>query len=82
MYYVILTIPLAQYDFFLERIHPLSRAYEILINGCFDEDVSYAHSERKCRFSATKTEAVMLLQLAEELCPRIIPQISRDWLAM
>ena len=82
MYYVILTIPLAQYDFFLERIHPSSRAYEILINGCFDEDVSYAHSERKMQILCNKDEAVMLLHLAEELCPRIIPKISRDWLAM
>ena len=82
MYYVILTIPLAQYDFFLERIHPLSRAYELLINGCFDEDFSYTHSERKMQILCNKDEAVMLLRLAEELCPRIIPKISRDWLAM
>ena len=54
MYYVILTIPLAQYDFFLERIHPSSRAYELLINGCFDEDISYADSERKMQILATK----------------------------
>jgi hypothetical protein len=28
-----------------------------------------------------KDEAVMLLQVAEELCPKIIPKISRDWFA-
>jgi len=39
-------------------------------------------SERKMQILCNKDEAVMLLRLAEELCPRIIPKISRDWLAM
>jgi len=38
-------------------------------------------SNAKCKSSATQTDAVMLLHLAEELCPKIIPKISRDWLA-
>ena len=82
MFYVILTIPLAQYDLFLEKIHPTSRAYELLVNGCFDEDISNGQSEGKIQILCNKDEAVMLLHLAEELCPRIIPKISRDWLAM
>ena len=82
MFYVILTIPLAQYDLFLEKIHPASRAYELLVNGCFDEDISDPQAERKIQILCNKDEAAMLLHLAEELCPRIIPKISRDWLAM
>ena len=56
MYYVILKIPLAQYDVFFERTHPSPRAYELLINGCFDEDISNASLNARCRFSATKTK--------------------------
>jgi hypothetical protein len=82
MYYVILTIPLAQYDLFLEKMHPTSRAYELLVNGCFGENLPNAQCERKIQILCNKDEAVMLLRLAEELCPRIIPKISRDWLAM
>ena len=82
MYYVILTIPLAQYDLFVEKLHRTSRAYELLVNGCFDEDISNAQCERKIQILCNKDEAVTLLHLAEELCPRIIPKISRDWLAM
>jgi len=78
MYYVILTIPLAQYDLFLEKMHPSSRAYELLMNGCFDQELSNGHLERKMQILCN---TVMLLHLAEELCPKIIPKISRDWLA-
>ena len=46
MYYIMLSIPLAQYDLFLEKIHPSSRAYEILANGCFDHDTSFGYLER------------------------------------
>jgi hypothetical protein len=81
MYSVILTIPLAQYDFFVEKIHPSSRAYELLMNGCFDQEICDGHLERKMQILCNKDEAVMLLQAAEELCPKIIPKISRDWLA-
>ena len=81
MYSVILTIPLAQYDLFVEKIHPLSRAYELLMNGCFDQEICDGHLERKMQILCNKDEAVMLLQVAEEVCPRIIPKISRDWLA-
>jgi len=81
MYSVILTIPLAQYDLFIEKIHPLSRAYELLVNGCFDQETSDGHLERKIQILCNKDEAVLLLQMAEELCPTIIPKISRDWLA-
>jgi len=82
MYYVILTIPLAQYDLFLEKIHPSSRAYEVLVNGCFDQDSSDVYVERKIQVLCNKDEAVMLLHIAEELCPKIIPKISRDWLTI
>lgn len=78
---MILTIPLAQYDLFVERIHPSSRAYELLINGCFDQEISDGQLERKMQILCNKDEAVMLLQVAEELCPKIIPKISRDWFA-
>jgi len=81
MYSVILTIPLAQYDLFIEKIHPSSRAYELLVNGCFDQEISDGHLERKIQILCNKDEAVLLLQMAEELCPTIIPKISRDWLA-
>ena len=76
MYYIILTIPVAQYDLFLEKIHPSSRAYEVLINACLDQDSSDGHS--KMQVLCSKDEAVMLLHIAEELCPKIIPKISRD----
>ena len=38
--------------------------------------------ERKIQILCNKEDAVMLLELAEELCPTIVPKISRDWLAM
>ena len=47
MYHVILTIPLAQYDLFLEKMHPSSRASELLMNGCFDQELSDGHLECK-----------------------------------
>ena len=81
MYHVILTIPLAQYDLFLEKMHPSSRAYELLMNGGFDQELSNGHFERKMQILCNTDDAVMLLHLAEELCPKIIPKISRDWLA-
>ena len=82
MYYVILTFPLAEYDLFLEKINPSSRVYQLLKNGCFDQDNSDAQVERKMQVLCNKDEAIMLLQIAEELCPKIIPKISRDWLSM
>lgn len=81
MYHVILTIPLAQYDLFLEKMHPSSRAYELLMNGCFDQELSNGHLERKMQTLCNTDDAVMLLHLAGELCPKISPKISRDWLA-
>jgi len=81
MYSVILTFPLAQYDLFVERIPPSSRAYELLVNGCFDQEICDGQFERKMQILCNKDEAVMLLQVAEEVCPKIIPKISRDWLA-
>jgi hypothetical protein len=82
MCYVILTFPLAQYDLFLEKTNPSSRVYELLINGCFDQDNSDAQVERKMQVLCNKDEAIMLLQIAEELCPKIIPMINRDWVSM
>ena len=82
MYYIVLTIPIAQYDLFLEKVHPSSRAYEILVNGCFDQDSTEDYVQRKIQVLCSKDEAVMLLHIAEELCPRIIPKISRDWLGI
>ena len=82
MYYVVLSIPLAQYDLFLEKVHPSSRGYEVLLNGCFDQDRSDAYVERKIQVLCSKDEAAMLLQVAGELCPKILPQISRDWLTI
>ena len=81
MYSVILTIPLAQYDLFIERIHPSSRAYELLVNGCFYREICHEQLERKMQILCNNDEAVMLLQIAEAVCPKIIPKISRDWLA-
>src|SRR5690348_2044940 len=64
MYYVVLTIPVAQYDLFLEKVHPPSRAYEILVNGCFDQDSTEGYVQRKIQVLCSKDEAVMLLQIA------------------
>jgi hypothetical protein len=80
MYYIILTIPLAQYDLFLEKVHPSMRAYEVLINGCFHQDSIDGYLERKIQVLCSRDEAAMLLHIAEELCPKIIPKITRDWL--
>jgi hypothetical protein len=82
MYYIVLTIPLAQYDLFLEKLHPSSRVYEVLVNGCFDQDSSDSYLERKIQVLCSEGEAVMVLRIAEELCPKIIPKISRDWLTL
>jgi hypothetical protein len=82
MYYIVLTIPLAQYDWFLEKVHASSRAYEVLVNGCFDQGSFDGYLERKIKVLCSKDEAVMLLNIAEELCPKIIPKISRDWLTI
>ncbi len=82
MYYVILTIPLAQYELFLETIRPSSRAYELLMSGCFHQEICEDHLECKMQILCNKDDAVMLLQLAKELCPKIVPKISRDWLAI
>ena len=51
------------------------------MNGGFDQELSNGHFERKMQILCNTDDAVMLLQLAEELCPKIIPKISRDWLA-
>lgn len=52
------------------------------VNGCFDQDSSDGCVERKIQVLCSKDEAVMLLHIAEELCPKIIPKISRDWLTI
>jgi hypothetical protein len=67
---------------FLEKVHPSSRGYEVLVNGCFDQDSSNAYVERKIQVLCSKDEAVMLLQVAGELCPKTLPKISRNWLTI
>ena len=49
------------------------------MNGCFDQEICDGQLERKMQILCNKDEAVLLLQVAEEVCPKIIPKISRDW---
>ena len=80
MYYVTLTIPLAQYDTFLERVDPSSRVCVLLKEAVFERTSVRGHFERAMKLVCKKAEAVFLLDAAQNLCPEIIPTISRGWL--
>ena len=76
--YLILTMPLHQYDSFVKKIETSSRAYEILMNGCIEREAKGDHFDRIIRIMCNDREAYMLLDLANRLCPDIAPDIARD----
>ena len=43
--------------FILGESHPSSRAYEILVNGCFDQDSTEGYIQRKIQVLCSKDEA-------------------------
>jgi hypothetical protein len=75
-----LTIPLRQYDSFIEKLDPSSPAFNILATGCHNRKAMRGgYFEDTVKILCVKEEAVLILQLAEKLCPEIISSISRDW---
>ena len=79
MYYLVLKVPLAQYDTLLKKVDPASRVEELLKQASFEREDKKGHFERHMKILCKKEEALMLLQIAERLCSEIIPAISRDW---
>ena len=56
MYYVILTIPLAQYDFFVEELIRRLATMSFLSTAALTKTFLTLTVNAKCRFSATKTK--------------------------
>lgn len=79
MYYLVMKIPIAEYDIFMEKVDPTSRAYVLLKDGVFEREEKGGRFQRHMKLLCEKEEAAMLLKLAERLCPEIIRLISRDW---
>ena len=79
MYYLVLKVPLAQYDILLQKVDPTSRAEELLKQASFEREDKEGHFERHMKIIWKKEEALMILRIVEKLCPEIIPAISRDW---
>jgi hypothetical protein len=55
------TILLLNTRFFLEKLHPSSRAYKLLVNGCLDEGTGNGRLEREIQIVRNKDDAVILL---------------------
>ena len=74
-----LTIPVRQYDSFIEKLDPSSPAFNILATGRHNRKALRGYFENTMKILCVKEAAVLILQLAEKLCPEIISSISRDW---
>lgn len=75
--YLILTIPLDQYDSFVKQIDIASPAYEVLRKGVFERQTRGDHYERIMNVMCNGWEAEMLLDLANNVCPDIAPGIAK-----
>jgi hypothetical protein len=75
--YLVLTIPLNQYDTFVRKIDPSSQESHILISGVFERQAKSDHFERFMHIMCTVSEAAMLLDVANQLYPDIAPEIAR-----
>ena len=75
-----LTIPALQYDSFIEKLDPSSHGFNILATACHNRKAMRGgYFEHTMKILCVKEEVVLILQLAEKLCPEIISSISRDW---
>jgi hypothetical protein len=75
--YLILTIPLDQYDTFVKKIEISSPPYEVLRKGVFERQIRGDHYERTMNVMCNGWEAEMLLDLANHIYPDIAPDIAR-----
>jgi hypothetical protein len=73
--YLVLTIPLHQYDTFVKKIDPSSQACQILIRGVIERQTKRDHFERM-NIMCKDSEAAMLLDLANQIHPDIAPDIA------
>ena len=74
--YLVLTIPLHQYDTFVKKIDPSSLAYQILIRGGIERQTKRDHFERIMNIMCKDSEVAMLLDLANQIYPDIAPDIA------
>jgi hypothetical protein len=82
--FLILTIPLNQYDTFVKKIDTASPAYEFLRKGVFERQIKGDHFERVMNVMCDAWEAETLLDLANQVYPDIAPEIvdclvSQTW---
>ena len=75
--FLILTIPLNQYDTFVKKIDTASPAYEFVRKCVFERQIKGHHFERVMKVMCDAWEAEMLLDLANHVYPDIAPDIAR-----
>ena len=75
--YLVLTIPLNQYDTFVRKIDPSSQECHILMSGVFERQTKSDHFDPVMKIMCTDSEAVMLLNAAIRIYPDIAPEIAR-----
>ena len=72
---ILIEMPVANYDLLLSKLSNDSDAYTILKNGIM---VSNSGDDRVIDIACEPSEAVLVLQNAEELCPEIAPQLANQ----
>jgi hypothetical protein len=75
--YLILTIPLNQYDTFVKKIDIASPAYEVLRKGVLERQTRGDHYERTMNVMCNGWEAEMLFDLANHVYADSAPDIAR-----
>jgi hypothetical protein len=74
---VVIEMSLPYYDRFLFRCDPGSREYAVLKNGIIVRRPKVAHFERIVEIDCTVEEARVLLDLAKQLYPPVVPDIEK-----
>ena len=64
-------IPIRQYDIFVKKINPSSRAAEILKHAGYHREAKNGRFERTMEISCTADELKMLVQFATQYCPEV-----------
>ena len=75
--YLILSMPLNQYDTFVRKMDPSSQECHILMSGVFERQTKSDHFDRVMKIMCTDSEAAMLLNAAIRIYPDIAPEIAR-----
>jgi len=74
------SIPIRQYDIFVNTINPSSPAAEILKTAGYHRETKNGRFERTMELSCTADELKMLVQLATQYCPEVAPFFRQGFL--